>query len=179
MTLLGGCGGDSLGAPPTTGDSSRASADPPAGEPAPEGIEGVIAVTGLTNEHTEDPVDYASYPPLGGDHYPAWANCGAYAHAIPDEPAVHALEHGVVWIAYRPDVATADIEALRARAVDETHILVTPYPGLRAPFVVTAWGRQLDLAALDDPRLQQFIDTYIRAGDAPEPGARCEGGITP
>jgi hypothetical protein len=176
--LLSGCSDDPAAAP-SAPTAVVASPEPPAGAPAPEGIEGVIAVDGLTNEHTEDPVRYPTYPPVGGDHFPVWLNCGAYTGSVPDELAVHALEHGVVWIAYHPDVSPDDIASLQDQAQNESHLLVSPYPGLRAPFVLTAWGRQLDLDTLDDPRVQQFIDAYIRAGDAPEPGATCEGGITP
>jgi hypothetical protein len=179
VLLLAGCGDDEAAPPPTVAPDRVGSPEPPAGSPAPEGIDGVIAVDELTNDHTEDPVDYPTYPPLGGDHYPVWLNCGAYTYPVPDELAVHALEHGAVWIAHQPDLAEADVLALRDRAQNESHLLVSPYPGLRAPVVVSAWGRQLDLDSVDDPRLQQFIDAYIRAGEAPEPGATCEGGITP
>lgn len=172
------CGDDEEAATPTVvTDPGHASAEPPAGEPAPEGIDGVIAVTGLTNQHTEDDVDYPTYPPMGGDHYPVWINCGFYDQVVPDAPAVHALEHGAIWIAYGDDASEADLDALRTLAEGESHILVSSYPGLRAPYVMTAWGRQLDLDSISDPRFQQFIDTYIRAGDAPEPGATCDGGI--
>jgi hypothetical protein len=174
------CGDDSASTPPTVEPAAQhASPEPPAGSPAPEGIEGVIAVTGLTNNHTEDDVDYPTYPPMGGDHYPVWLNCGFYDKIVPDAPAVHDLEHGAIWIAYRPDATDAQLQQLKALADGETHILVSQYPGLRAPFVLTAWGRQLDLDDIADPRFQQFIDTYIRAGDAPEPGAACEGGLQP
>jgi hypothetical protein len=138
----------------------------------------VVATAGLTNEHTEDPVDYPTYPPMGGDHFPVWINCGFYDTAVSDEAAVHSLEHGAIWIAYDPD-ATPDLDALQALAEGDSHLLVAPYPDLRAPFVVTAWGRQLDLESLDDPRFAAFSDAYLRAGDAPEPGATCTGGITP
>src|SRR5690606_23451497 len=120
-------------------------------EPAPEGIEGAVAVTGLTNGHTGGEVDYPTYPPLGGDHFPRWYDCDLYEEPIADEPAVHALEHGAIWIAYRPDAGEADLAILRSLVEGDGHILASPYPGLRAPFVVTAWGRQLDLQALDDP----------------------------
>jgi hypothetical protein len=169
------CADEAETPPPTTAPASRASAEPPEGPAAAEGVEGVVAVGGLSNGHTEDPVEYPNYPPVGGDHFPVWQNCGVYTDPIPDELAVHSLEHGAVWITYQPDLDPAAIEQLEAKTSD-SHVLVSPYPGLRAPVVVTAWGRQMDLTDPADPRLQQFLDTYLRAGDAPEPGARCDGG---
>jgi hypothetical protein len=176
---LAACGDPANEPPVAVTEPSRASAEPPDGEPAPEGIAGVIAVTGLSNEHSEDAIDYPNYPPLGGDHYPAWVNCGFYDHAIPDEPAVHSLEHGAVWIAYSPDIADEQRQAIRDRVLTDGHLLASEYPGLRSPIVLTAWGRQLDLDTIDDPRVQQFLDAYLRAGDAPEPGTTCAGGIDP
>lgn len=178
LLLLFSCSTDDAAPPPTAVEGGQASAEPPEGQPAPEGIDGVIAVTGLTNEHTSEHVQYPTYPPLGGDHYPDWWTCGFYDSVLADEPAVHSLEHGAVWIAYRPDADEATIAELQRMAGDDTHILVSPYPGLRAPLVLTAWGRQLDLDRIDDPRVQEFLDAYLRAGDAPEPGVTCGGGLT-
>ncbi len=139
----------------------------------------MIAVDGLTNEHTEGPVDYPSAPPLGGDHFPVWVNCGFYDQPIPDESAVHSLEHGAVWVTYRPDPGTAVQSRLQDLAATDGHVLVSPYPELRSPFVITAWGRQLEIDDLDDPRLDEFLAEYLRAGEAPEPGATCTGGLDP
>lgn len=176
--LLGACGDSTPTTAPSAPVESHASPDPPDGDPAPEGIDGVIAVTGLTNKHTQDPVDYPTYPPMGGDHFPVWWTCGFYDTVLADEPAVHSLEHGSVWIAYRPDADDAAVATMKQLVADNDHILASPYPGLRAPFVLTAWQRQLDLDSLDDPRVQQFLDAYLNAGEAPEPGVTCAGGLT-
>lgn len=161
------------------GAEAPASAEAPAGDPAPEGIEGVVAVEVDSRDHTRDPVEYPTYPPLGGNHFPTWHDCGFYPERILDEAAVHSLEHGAVWIAYGDETSEEDLEFLRGLAEDETHILVSYYPGLRVPFVVTAWGRQLDLDALDDPRLGRFLEAYLRSGVAPEAGAGCSDGLRP
>lgn len=178
LVLVGACSGDEQADPPAPpAPPVSASAELPAGEEAPEGIDGVVAVDGLTNEHTEEPVDYPSSPPLGGDHFPAWLNCGYYDRPVPDEAAVHSLEHGAVWITFRPDSGPDDLTHLEDLAASDGHVLVSPYPELRSPFVLTAWGRQLDLETLDDPRLEEFLEEFLRAGEAPEPGAACTGGL--
>jgi hypothetical protein len=44
---------------------------------------------------------------------------------------------------------------------------------------MTAWTRQLALDGVDDPRFEEFIDTYQarRSPTAPEAGVSCAGAI--
>lgn len=127
--------------------------------------------------HTTDDIDYPQSPPVGGPHDPAWLDCGAYDEPVRNENAVHDLEHGAVWITYEPGLDAADVDAL-AEALPQNGIL-SPYPGLDAPVVVTVWGRQLELDGADDPRLPLFIRTYGGGETAPEPFASCAGGVRP
>ncbi len=148
--------------------------------PAPEGIEGVQAFRVDSRNHTEENLDYDHKPPTGGDHFPVPATCGFYStDPPPDELAVHDLEHGSIWIAYQPDLDAAQLDTLRQLVAEQAKVTVTPYPGLDSPLVMTAWGRQLALDSADDPRVQQFIDTYRNSPNAPEPGAACQGIGTP
>ena len=41
--------------------------------------------------------------------------------------------------------------------------------------MASAWGAQLRVDEVDDPRLQAFIDRY--AGNGPERGATCDTGV--
>ncbi len=131
---------------------------------------------GLVPTHTDDDVDYPQSPPVGGPHAPVWLECGAYDEPVPDVNAVHDLEHGTVWITYDPDLGTDDVAALEDLLPQNG--LLSPYDGLRAPVVVTVWGRQLALDGADDPRLPLFIDTFGGGETAPEPYASCAGGVT-
>ena len=130
-------------------------------------------------DHTSDPVTYDQTPPAGGPHDPQWEDCGAYPQPIRNENAVHALEHGSVWVTYRPGLAPSDIEALTAalRTVKSGKTLLSPYDGLPAPVVVSVWDAQLDLTGADDPRLAAFLDFYGDGHTAPEPNASCAGGV--
>jgi hypothetical protein len=130
----------------------------------------------VTRDHTTDPVTYAETPPVGGDHAPTWLNCGVYTEPVSNELAVHALEHGAVWVTYRPDLTTEQVEALRAQIRGQGYTLLSPYPDLPAPVVASAWGVQLQLEGPDDPRLASFLDTYRQSPQAPEPGAICHSG---
>lgn len=143
-------------------------------EPAPD-LADVVAYDGLSMAHTPGDVDYPQSPPVGGEHAPAWLECGVYETPVLEELAVHDLEHGTVWIAYDPDLGDADVERL-AEQLPQNGIMA-PYPGLDAPVVVTVWGRQLRLDGADDPRLGLFVARFGNGETAPEPNASCAGGI--
>lgn len=130
-------------------------------------------------QHTTDPVTYQQVPPAGGPHDPTWDDCGVYNAPPRNENAVHDLEHGTVWITYRPGLSTADVQKLAADldTVKSQKIMLSPYPGLPAPVVVTVWNAQLDLTGVDDPRLPVFLKFYGDGHTAPEAAfATCKGG---
>ncbi len=108
----------------------------------PEGVKSFEV--GSADVHTEENVDYAQSPPVGGAHYPVWQNCGFYTEPIRDENTVHSLEHGAVWVAYSPDLPQDQVDQLRHLAQSQTYLLVSPYPGLDSPIVASAWGKQLE-----------------------------------
>jgi len=129
----------------------------------------------VTREHTTAAVKYAQNPPVGGNHNPTWLNCGVYSAPVKNELAVHALEHGAVWVTYRPDLPGDQVKKLVAE-VPDTYMVVSPYDGLPAPVVASAWGVQLKLTGVDDPRLEEFVTKYRQGPQTPEPGAACTGG---
>ena len=120
--------------------------------------------------------DY-SLPPMGGVHYSIWQNCGVYDEPIQTGNAIHALEHGAVWISYQPDLPANQVDRLRDRVEGSTYLLLAPYPELESPIVLTSWGVQLEVADADDDRIDQFISRYRLGPRTPEPGAACTGGI--
>ncbi len=139
-------------------------------------IIGLQKFSNLARDHQIGPLSYPQTPPVGGIHNPVWQNCGIYGDAIPNENAVHSLEHGGVWITYRPDLATAEVETLRGLVRGHDHTLLSPYPNLPAPVVISAWGLQLQVQSASDPRLALFVKTYENGPQTPEPGATCSGG---
>jgi hypothetical protein len=122
------------------------------------------------------PVSYPQTPPVGGNHASVWQNCGFYSTLVTDENAVHSLEHGAVWISYRPDLPQRQLDSLRQLAQRQPYVLVSPYPGLPAPLVASAWGHQLRLGSAYDPRLEQFVGVFRLGSQAPERGEPCTGG---
>ncbi|HWH25575.1 MAG TPA: DUF3105 domain-containing protein [Pseudolysinimonas sp.] len=145
--------------------------------PAPTvGIQNVKTWKNLEATHVEGKVKYQMTPPAGGPHNPIWLNCGIYSKPVPNENAVHDLEHGAIWITYDPALSAKDVADLRKR-VPSTYAVLSPYPGLGSPVAVSAWGAQLKFDSVDDPRLEDFITKYWKSADAPEPGAPCTGGV--
>ena len=71
-------------------------------------------------KHQSGPIQYTKYtPPVGGVHNPTWQNCmgDVYDAQIANEHAVHSLEHGAVWITYRPDLPKDQVDKLAPRCV--------------------------------------------------------------
>jgi hypothetical protein len=145
--------------------------------PAVPTLDGVVKYDNLSRTHSEAPQTYPQTPPVGGVHSSVWQNCGIYDQPVRNENAVHSLEHGAVWITYQPDLPAAMIEHIRSLARGHDHVLVTPYPNLPKPVVASAWGLQLPLDDVADPRLSLFISRYESGPQTPEPGAVCSGGI--
>ena len=143
-------------------------------EPVPAGVQHFAVAE---RAHVEGPVSYPQTPPVGGNHAPIWQNCGVYDTPIPNESAVHSLEHGAVWITYQPDLPEEQVDALRQLAQRQPYVLVSPFPGLPAPIVASAWGYQVDLDASDDPRLAEFVRAFRLGSQAPERGNPCLGGV--
>jgi Protein of unknown function (DUF3105) len=144
------------------------------GEPT---IPGVQRFDDLSRTHVSGAVSYPHLPPVGGDHNQVWQNCGFYSAQIENEYAVHSLEHGAVWITYRPDLPDDQVVALRAIAKASDYVLVSLFPGLPEPVIASAWGRQLRLRTADDRRLERFVEAYADGPQAPERGGRCTGGV--
>ena len=141
-------------------------------------IEGVVRVDNLPRDH-DNSIEYPaeSLPPMGGVHASAWLNCGVYDDEVSVANALHSLEHGAIWITYQPDLDEMDVERLRELTRETDHRLLSPYEGQASPIVLTAWGRQLELDAIDDERLMVFIETFESAPSSPEPGVTCAGGV--
>ena len=158
-----------------SGGDDRGEPTGPAARPAGEGIEGVVAVRVDSNEHTEARVDYSRTPPAGGDHNPVSAPCGFYVQPIADEYVVHTMEHGAVWLAYATTLPEADVAVLRELVAENEDTIATPYSALEVgtAVVASAWGRELTLESVGDPRLEEFIEQYRNFDTAPEASAEC------
>lgn len=110
--------------------------------------------------------NYNSDPPTSGDHYPTTARWGISDVEVPDELAVHNLEHGGIIIQYDcPDGCPEVVQQLTE--------IVSPYPvklilapraNMEHMIALTAWNRLLTMDELNVEQVQAFIDAYIDKG---------------
>jgi hypothetical protein len=114
------------------------------------------------------PIPYPSYPPTYGPHWPAPATWGFHSEAVPDERAVHNLEHGGVVASYN-NIPASSLAALQALLTTypkdkygEVKLLIRPYdkvpPGTIA---LTAWEWIDELTTYDDARVRQFLSAHL------------------
>jgi hypothetical protein len=141
-------------------------------------IEGIFDFGAQERGHDEGVVfAAASLPPVGGTHSPRWQTCGIYDQPLESKNAVHSMEHGAVWITYRPELPAAEIEILQELVQGQNYLLLSPFPNLSNDVVLTAWGIQLPVESVADERISQFIDEYRLGPQTPEFGATCDNGV--
>jgi hypothetical protein len=146
------------------------------------------AISGIVNFRESDPealarnhkggsLQYKVMPPVGGDHNNTWQRCmgDVYDAQIANENAVHSLEHGAVWITYRPDLPKDQVDALASKVRGQDFLLMSPFPGLDKPISLQAWGYQLKVDNASDGRIDEFISA-LRENATLEPGAVCSAG---
>ncbi len=139
-------------------------------------IVGTINFGPLSNNHGQTTIPQVAgtdpnLPPVGGDHSGTLIPCQVYSAPVDPIQALHSLEHGAVWLAYRPDLLPLEVAELQTIAQNQGKILMSPYPGLESDVVMTAWSRQLVIDELPDDRVEEFISRYRNLG--PEGGAGC------
>jgi len=144
----------------------------------PANIEGLQTKSFTSSQHVTGAVDYGEdSPPFGGEHDIVWADCMGTVYPIPirNENAVHGLEHGAVWLTYDPELPQDQIDQLAGLVEGEGFTMMSPYPGLQSAVSLQAWGNQLFVDSVDDPRIEQFITALRQNPDStPEPGATCD-----
>ncbi|GAA2633226.1 DUF3105 domain-containing protein [Actinomadura fulvescens] len=140
-------------------------------------IDGLVQKDGLSRDHVTTPVTYDTTPPMGGAHDAMWQNCDGrvYDQPLRNENAVHSLEHGAVWITYRPGLAADQLGKLKAKVEDTDYTLMSPFPTLDAPIALSAWGKQIKVQDASDGRVDAFLKAYVKGPQTPEPGAACTG----
>jgi len=137
----------------------------------------------LGEEITEEVMGVATHNPAGipireGDPLPGGTHNGIpqspdfYEAQIQDGAAIHALEHGLIWIAYQPDLVTPeDLKVLRGvQDRFSRDVIVSPRPQNETPVTALSWGRILRMDTADDDLLRDFVRS--NRDRSPEPGIR-------
>jgi uncharacterized protein DUF3105 len=139
-------------------------------------IPGIVLKDFPSRNHVQGVVNYPDSPPFGGDHDPTWADCNGtvYPSELRKENAVHMLEHGAVWITYKPGLATDQLDALKQKVSGVGYMALSPYPGLKSNVSLQSWGHQLFVDGASDARVDRFInDLRLNSTVTPEFGATC------
>ena len=130
------------------------------------------AVTIMGRDHIDVGDSHATYnsnPPTSGPHSEAlpW---GFNDEEIPDENAVHNLEHGGIWISYKNlDVESVDVLREIARANSQS-VIISPRIANDSSVAVVSWGQVLKLDNVDREKINEFIKNNIN--NSPEKFAR-------
>jgi hypothetical protein len=137
-----------------------------------------VAQTVPGQAHEPGPLQYDRSPSWGGAHNSAWTTCTGqvYEEQVPEEHATHSMEHGAVWITYRPDLPTEQVQGLAALVDGVDYRFLSPNPGQRDPISAQAWGRQLVVDDASDERLTAFAVAFTNGPQTPERGATCASG---
>ncbi|PZS27354.1 MAG: hypothetical protein DLM58_18925 [Pseudonocardiales bacterium] len=126
--------------------------------------------------HVTTTVNYDTTPPTGGNHSLNVADCTGtvYPNAIANENAVHSLEHGAVWITYKPGLAADQVSTLAKLVTGREHTLMSPYPGLKSNISLQSWNYQLFVDNASDSRIVEFVAALgNNRKTTPEFGASC------
>lgn len=110
---------------------------------------------------------YNSNPPTSGWHYPRPAEWGVYKEELADETVIHNLEHGGIWIAYKPDISE-EIQA-KLEKFSEIYgrkIIVAPRAKNDTDIALAAWTRLDTFSASEysDERVDKFIKAFRNKG---------------
>lgn len=121
---------------------------------------------GLGHAHT-----YNSNPPTSGPHFAKPADWGVYQEELPDEELVHNLEHGGVWVSYKPGIPE-DIKKKLEGFYKKygTKVIVTPRAKNDADIALAVWTRldKFSVSDFSEERVDSFIKK-LRNRTAPEP----------
>lgn len=108
---------------------------------------------------------YNSNPPSSGVHWQGPAKNGFYDSDLRDEQLIHNLEHGHIWIAYKPDVEDEIKNKLKEITQKEDwKVVVTPREANDSKIALVAWGRVLKMDEPDYKKAEDFITTYRNRG---------------
>lgn len=149
-------------------------------EPAGECSAIVRSYEGASATHYAEcsDIEYATSPPVFGDHYPTWAAYQSYDFPLPLGFLVHDLEHGAIVLFYdcpegcQDEVAAAQafIDALpddpRCAADVRVQVVLVPRPGLGSRWAASAWGYSLNANCFDSQVFGEFYRAHV--GQGPE-----------
>lgn len=116
-------------------------------------------------------------PPTSGDHDAQPLPRQAFDQEVPDARAIHNLEHGYIYISYRPDLPAEQVEKIKGlffapftrEKFDPNKVIMAPRAENGSLIVLSSWTRSLKLDVFDEEKMVEF---YLKnVSKSPEPGA--------
>ncbi len=115
---------------------------------------------------TNHPV-YNSNPPTSGPHFPQPAEWGSYKEELADENLIHSLEHGGVWISYKPGIPEEISKKLEGFYKKwGRKVIVAPRSKNDSDIALAAWNRldKFNVSEYSDERVENFIKAFRNKG---------------
>jgi hypothetical protein len=109
-------------------------------------------------------VKYSTTPPTSGDHWAVPAKCGFYEGGLPDEQAVHNLEHGNIVVSYnlvRAQEVQQLKDVLNKIGLNQIWGVARFYDRIpEGTVALAAWGVLDTMQGVDRDRIKKFFDNY-------------------
>ncbi|MBI2453043.1 MAG: DUF3105 domain-containing protein [Parcubacteria group bacterium] len=114
-------------------------------------------------------VTHQSNPPTSGNHWPIPLFPKVYDVEKPDEAIIHSLEHGRVWISYKPSIPEETKQELTKLLQGRPGVILTPRAANDTDIALAAWGRldTFDISqdgTIQEDRILNFVNRYLNKG---------------
>ena len=115
---------------------------------------------------------YGSDPPTSGKHIGQLAQAGVYDQAIPNEVAVHHMEHGYTLVWYNcgaappldagacTDLRNQLTAIVQPAVANGLHVVMTPDDSMPVRIALTAWQFMDTMSELDQDRVNTFLEAF-------------------
>lgn len=105
--------------------------------------------------------NYNSNPPTSGWHWgDGVAGPGIKNQQVPDELALHSMEHGAAVLWYKDNLPPDQIERIKKAFNGATgKKIMIPRKGLDVPVALASWNYLLKLKSVDGSEIKSFIET--------------------
>lgn len=110
---------------------------------------------------------YNSNPPTSGPHASNDAEWGVYDKELSDDVLIHNLEHGGIWISYKPGIDPEAVSKIALIAKEfGRKVIMAPRAANDADIALAAWTRldKFSAAEFSEDRVRRFIKAYINRG---------------
>ncbi len=146
----------------------------PQAVPGEQHVPDPLTAQGQLYTHIDEgtPIQYDSYPPVFGNHYPTPKAWQAYDSPVLEGYFVHNLEHGGIVALYHCPSGCPDVvnqlknlyTTLPQDKFNEVKLLVSPYDKETHQIAMLAWDYRLEMDTLDLNLVKAFYLAHVDRG---------------